>query len=216
MKIVLKSEPVNMLNRCDVTVFEIDDSELAIMVDADFELQQKELEHPEEAKKRSPQETVDERFNKPDINNFRRHKDNTSSNSNSYKDSDGVYKEIEHNSTSGLNNHKCPPKDKKKDPMRSVRYKDVKRRVGRQPEYYLDTLAEELELLEVLKKALETLDENQRALIEKVFFEGVPQADIAREEGVSKTAIHNRLKHIYEKLKKEFLKRGLTSPFLGD
>lgn len=40
-----------MLNRCDMTVFEIDDSELAIMVDADFELQQKELECPEEAKK---------------------------------------------------------------------------------------------------------------------------------------------------------------------
>ncbi|WP_051221168.1 RNA polymerase sigma factor [Eremococcus coleocola] len=214
MKIVLKSEPVNMLNRCDMTVFEIDDSELAIMVDADFELQQKELECPEEAKKRSPQEILDERFSKPDVNNFRRHKDNTSSNS--YKDSGGAYKELEHSSMAGLNYHKRPPKDKKKGPMRSDRYKDVKRRAGRQPEYYSDTLAEELELSDVLNEALETLDENQRELIEKVFFEGVSQADIAREEGVSKTAIHNRLKRIYEKLKKEFLKRGLTSPFLGD
>lgn len=115
-----------------------------------------------------------------------------------------------------MNYHKRPPKDKKKDPTRSVRYKDVKRRADRQPEYYSDTLAENLELSDVLNEAFETLDENQRELIEEVFFEGVSQADIEREEGVSKTAMHNRLKRIYEKLKKEFLKRGLTSPFLGD
>lgn len=61
---------------------------------------------------------------------------------------------------------------------------------------------------ERLKAAFEILTPEQRELIKLVYFDGVPQKDIAEHRGVDPTAIRNRLNKIYKKLKK-FLDQGV-------
>lgn len=63
--------------------------------------------------------------------------------------------------------------------------------------------AEHEEKLDKLRIAIETLKPQQKELIQKVFYEKRTNVDIAREEGVSETAIRNRLKRIYENLRKK-------------
>lgn len=62
-------------------------------------------------------------------------------------------------------------------------------------------LLENQEMKEVLHKALAELLPQQRELLTKVFFEGRTMADIAREDGVGKSAIQDRLNRTYKKLK---------------
>lgn len=52
-----------------------------------------------------------------------------------------------------------------------------------------------------LLRAMEALSPSQRELVRRVFFENEKITDIAREEGVSHVAIHDRLKRIYQKIK---------------
>lgn len=215
MKIVIKSEPRKMLNRQDVQIYDIDPQEFSVMIDVDFEMQKEELEDSSMAVRRHPQEILDQRISRPDVNNFRKFKDNTSSMS--VKTSEGDYVEREINAQSPLNHHKRPPKDKAKDPNKSSnRFEGVSRRAGKQANYYHNNLDEKNELHDVLYDALKKLDESQQRLIYQIFLEERSQIEVAKEERVSKTAIHNRLQRIFKKLKKEFKKRGLTSPFLGD
>ena len=60
---------------------------------------------------------------------------------------------------------------------------------------------ERREELAQLMRAMEALSPSQRELVQKVFFENQKIVDIAREEGVSHAAIHDRLKRIYKKIK---------------
>ena len=53
-----------------------------------------------------------------------------------------------------------------------------------------------------LYRAISTLNESQKRLLYRVFWLEESQYDIAREEGVSRVAIHNRLKKIFKKMKK--------------
>lgn len=63
---------------------------------------------------------------------------------------------------------------------------------------------EELETkIDNLKTALSTLTEKQRETIDKKFFKGMTNTAIAIEEGVSETAIRNRLTKIYKNLEKK-------------
>ena len=55
-----------------------------------------------------------------------------------------------------------------------------------------------------LRQAMEALSPDQRELVRRVYFENEKITDIAREEGVSHAAIHDRLKRIYQKLKNNF------------
>jgi sigma-70, region 4 len=55
---------------------------------------------------------------------------------------------------------------------------------------------------ERLHKALTELTSEQRQLIEKIYFKEEKQTDIARELGIDKTSLRDRLKVIYKKLKK--------------
>jgi len=54
-----------------------------------------------------------------------------------------------------------------------------------------------------LRSAIETLQPQQKALIQKVFDQGRTYVDIAAEEGVTEAAIRNRLKKIFNKLRKK-------------
>lgn len=53
-----------------------------------------------------------------------------------------------------------------------------------------------------VRDALEHLTTDQQWLVEQVFYENRTQAEIARELGVSKAAITQRLERIFEKMKK--------------
>jgi len=56
--------------------------------------------------------------------------------------------------------------------------------------------------LQALGEALQHLNPDQRELVKRVYFNGQAMAQIAKEEGVSKMAITNRMKKIHRKLKK--------------
>ena len=58
------------------------------------------------------------------------------------------------------------------------------------------------ESFEELYRAIEQLEPKQQELLKKVFWEEIKQVDIAKSEGVGKTAIENRMSRIYAKLKK--------------
>lgn len=62
--------------------------------------------------------------------------------------------------------------------------------------------AEHDDKLQKLKTAIKTLQRQQQALIQKVFYDGRTNVDIAVEEGVTEAAIRNRLKKIYTNLAK--------------
>ena len=55
-----------------------------------------------------------------------------------------------------------------------------------------------------LYSAMEILSPEQRELVEKVYFEERKITDIAREEGVTKQSVHERVERALKKLKKNF------------
>ena len=55
-----------------------------------------------------------------------------------------------------------------------------------------------------LLRAMEALSPDQRELVRRVYFENQKIVDIAREQGVSHAAIHDRLKRIYQRIKNNF------------
>lgn len=69
-----------------------------------------------------------------------------------------------------------------------------------------DTEAEvfQREELARLTGAMEALSPAQRELVRRVYFENEKISEIAREEGVSHVAIHDRLKRICQKIKNNF------------
>ena len=52
-----------------------------------------------------------------------------------------------------------------------------------------------------LRAAIAQLKPEQQELLIKVFYEEIKQVDIAKSEGVGKTAIENRMTRIYSRLK---------------
>ena len=58
--------------------------------------------------------------------------------------------------------------------------------------------------IEQLSEAIRTLTEDQKWLIQQVFFYGRKQSEVAAELGIDPTAIRNRLQKIYSKIKKSF------------
>lgn len=59
-------------------------------------------------------------------------------------------------------------------------------------------------LLERLDVVITQLNDDQKWLIQKVYYENVPQTEIAIELGISKQAVQSRLNKIYTKMKKLF------------
>lgn len=65
----------------------------------------------------------------------------------------------------------------------------------------IDVILDKKERYKALCFALAKLPNAQRELIQKVFFERIPQVEIAKQEGVSHVAIICRLQVILKKLK---------------
>ena len=55
-----------------------------------------------------------------------------------------------------------------------------------------------------LYSAMEVLSPSQRELVKKVYFEERKITDIAREEGVSKQSVHERVERALKKIEKNF------------
>lgn len=53
-----------------------------------------------------------------------------------------------------------------------------------------------------LYDAILKLPKEQRKLLEEVYFQDIPQTELAKRDGVTKTAVNNRLACILKKLKK--------------
>lgn len=53
-----------------------------------------------------------------------------------------------------------------------------------------------------LKNAIAALNREQQLLLQKVFVERIPQAEIAKELNIDKTSVRDRLRVIYRKIKK--------------
>ena len=53
-----------------------------------------------------------------------------------------------------------------------------------------------------LKQAIATLTQDQQWLIKEVYFKGRPQVEIAKELGILKSSLNDRLSRALKKLKK--------------
>lgn len=58
--------------------------------------------------------------------------------------------------------------------------------------------------IERLQELLPELTDEQQWLVQKIYFEGVSQTDIAAELGITKQAVRNRLNKIFNRIKKLF------------
>ncbi len=70
------------------------------------------------------------------------------------------------------------------------------------PQADVEILFDKNESNDKLYKAISTLTAQQQDLIKKVFFDRIPQVEIAEQQGLTKTALNNRLTRILRKLKK--------------
>ena len=70
----------------------------------------------------------------------------------------------------------------------------------------LEEEAERREEIETLKRAVATLGQAQKELLRRVYLLEEKQSEIAKAEGVQRTAISGRLQRIYTQLKKFFEK----------
>lgn len=68
----------------------------------------------------------------------------------------------------------------------------------------VEELTEQALDMAALRRAVDQLEPQQRALVQKVFYENRPIASIAREEGVNPATVSHRLERIYRKLNKIF------------
>lgn len=70
----------------------------------------------------------------------------------------------------------------------------------------LEEEVERREEIVMLKRAVATLGQAQKDLLRRVYYLEEKQSEIAKEEGVQRTAISGRLQRIYTQLKKFFEK----------
>lgn len=164
MKVVLYYE-----DKKHPTLLEAADEEFATMVERDYQRRCDEAGVGEVVSRRSPQEILDEDFNKPTFN--RNHAETR-----------------RHVLLSAID-----PEDR-----RFVGAKDVESLLLQ--EDYGD-----------LYRAMGDLRPQQKALIRRIFWGEERQVDIAQVEGVSKSAITQRLATIYGRLRKSLEKNSHVS-----
>ena len=65
-----------------------------------------------------------------------------------------------------------------------------------------ELLIEAADEYDSLHRAIKKLLPQQQALVQKVFFQGMPQTEVAAELGITKQALQRRLSKVYAQLKK--------------
>lgn len=142
---------------------EITEQECAPMIRADYEERLAAAEGPSTVQPRTVQEIFDERFNKPEYNNYHKYR-----------------------------RHTC-----------SLESFDFEGEVFADPTANPATAVERKETLCALDTAIRTLQPQQQEMIRRRYYACERITDIARADGVSHTAVHNRLQKIHTALKKE-------------
>lgn len=127
-----------------------------------------------------------------------------------YKFADGTQKEVEVTDEFYAQYQKIEKDEKNKNRAETRRHSSLSHIQDNGFEPALEGLSlEEIlvkeEQLEVLRKAMETLTDEQKDLVNKVYFESKSISCIAKEEGVSVVAVFYRLEKIHNKLKKFFI-----------
>ena len=69
-------------------------------------------------------------------------------------------------------------------------------------EKLVEQIVEDKLLLEILLKALETLTEDERFLIDEIYFKEKTESDVSVVKGISQPAVHKQKNKILKKLKK--------------
>jgi len=166
---------------------DVPEGDFTVMIEADYEDRLSTAEDKEAVARRSPQEIMDEHFNKPEYNNWRKF-DRHSASTTTPKRLDGKRGRI-----------------KVSDDFESEDGKE------NTIDLYPDTLDEEFwekqaEYDYVCGIIRKTLKPNQAELIIAIYLDGVPVTEYARREGVHKSAISHRLETAKKNFKKVFPK----------
>lgn len=167
------------------TYLEVPDEDCTVMIDMDYEERLSSSEDMETVARRSPQEIMDERFNRPEYNNWR--------------------KFDRHSATT------TPPKKlngkrgyiKATDDNESANIKE--NTIDLYPDNSDEEAREKKAEYEYVCKIIhKTLKEKQAELLIAIFLDGVSVTEYAKREGVSKSAISHRLNTAKKNLKKVF------------
>lgn len=169
------------------TYMEVPDEDFTVMIDVDYEDRLSSPEDKETMTRRSPQEIMNERFNKPEYNNWRKF-DRHSATTTTPRRLDGKRGRIKVSDDFDSENEKKNTID-----------------------LYPDTLDEEFRekqaeydcVCDIIRK---TLKPNQAELIIAIYLDGIPVTEYAEREGVHKSAISHRLETAKKNFKKVFPK----------
>lgn len=167
------------------TYLEVPEEDFTLMIEADYEDRLSTEEDKKAVIHRSVQEIIDECFNKPEYNNWRKF-DRHSASTTTPKRFDGKRGRIKVSDDFDGENEKENTIDL---------YPDISdgQALEKQAEYDY--------ICDIIRK---TLKANQAELIIAIYLEGVPVTEYAEREGVHKSAISHRLETAKKNFKKVF------------
>ncbi|MCT6514631.1 ECF-type sigma factor [Bacillus subtilis] len=167
------------------TYLEVPDEDFTLMIDADYEDRLSCAEDMETVTRRSPQEIMDERFNKPEYNNWRKLDRHSATTTPPKK----------------LNGKKVYTKANDDNEGKNIKENTIELYPDNLDEVTREKQEEYEYLCEIIRK---TLKEKQAELLIAILLDGVSVTEYAEREGVSKSAISHRLNTAKKNLKKVF------------
>jgi len=170
-----------------VTAIDVPEEDFTLMIQLDYEKQMAETDHPAKVQRRTPQDIMDERFNKADYNNWHRH----------YRNWDGdavpssIYGGRHHVSAdleaSGERHHFDM------DEFPDLAAMDAQARKEREDE--------------LRAWIREKLKPDYAEMLIAIHMDGLSVTDYASQVGETRTAVSHRLQRAEKKLKEIFKKR---------
>ena len=179
------------------TYLEVPDEECTVMIDADYEDRLSTADEEETVVHRPIQEIMDERFNKPDYNNWHKF-DRHSGATTPPKRLNGVKGYIKASDVSERNENESKYREGKANKRNTIDlYPDCSDE---------DNQEKVMDYEYVCEIIRETLKPKQAELIIAIYLDGVSVTEYAESEGVSVSAISHRLDTAKKNFKKVFPK----------
>ncbi|MEG7903797.1 sigma-70 family RNA polymerase sigma factor [Bacillus paranthracis] len=167
------------------TYLEVPDEDCTVMIDMDYEDRLSCAEDKETVTRRSPQEIMDERFNKPEYNNWHKLDRHSAATTPPKK----------------LNGKRGYSKATDDNEGKNIKENTIELYPDNTDEVTREKQEEYEYLCEIIRK---TLKEKQAELLIAIFLDGVSVTEYAEREGVSKSAISHRLDTAKKNFKKVF------------
>jgi len=167
------------------TYLEVPDEDCTVMIDMDYEDRLSCAEDKETVTRRSPQEIMDERFNKPEYNNWHKLDRHSAATTPPKK----------------LNGKRGYSKATDDNEGKNIKENTIELYPDNSDEVTREKQEEYEYLCEIIRK---TLKEKQAELLIAIFLDGVSVTEYAEREGVSKSAISHRLDTAKKNFKKVF------------